>query len=132
MDDCIFCKIGRGEAPSYKVYEDEHALAFLDIHPLSKGHTMVIPKMHGGTILDLPEEEVAHLFRAVQKTTARVRDVIKPEGFTLGVNHEIGQDVPHLHVHIIPRWNNDGGSNIHGIIHAGSDMPVEEVVKLFA
>lgn len=131
MDDCLFCKIGSGAIPSHKVYEDDHTLAFLDINPLAKGHTMVIPKMHGGTILDLSEDEVAYLFRAVQKTTARVRDVIKPDGFTIGVNHEIGQAVPHMHVHIIPRWHGDGGTSIHGIVHAGSDMPVEEVAKLF-
>ncbi|OGL88652.1 hypothetical protein A3H75_00640 [Candidatus Uhrbacteria bacterium RIFCSPLOWO2_02_FULL_51_9] len=129
--DCLFCNIASGAIPSYHVYEDDRALAFLDIHPLAKGHTLVIPKMHGGTILDLPEDEVAHLFRAVQKTTARVKEIIKPDGFTLGVNHEIGQDVPHLHVHIIPRWHGDSGVNIHDVVRAGSDVSVEEVAKLF-
>ncbi len=129
--DCLFCKIATGVIPSYKVYEDDRSRAFLDIHPLAKGHTLVIPKMHGGTILDLPEDEVAHFFRAVQKTTARVKEVIKPDGFTLGVNHEIGQAVPHLHVHIIPRWHGDSGINIHDVVRAGSDLPVEEVAKLF-
>ena len=131
MVDCLFCKIAVGEIPSYKVYEDEHALAFLDIHPLAKGHTLVIPKIHGGTILDLPEEEVTHLFRAVQQTTARVKEIIKSDGFTLGINHEIGQAVPHLHVHIIPRWHGDNGINIHDVVRAGSETPVEDVAKLF-
>src|SRR3989344_8381966 len=131
MENCLFCSIATGAIPSFTVYEDDHARAFLDIHPLSKGHTMVIPKMHGGTMLDLPEEEVAHLFRAVKKVTARVKEVIQPDGFTIGVNHEIGQAVPHMHVHIIPRWRDDGGGSMHSITGKKAEESVEEIAKLF-
>lgn len=131
MEDCLFCKIGSGTIPSYTVYEDDHVRAFLDIHPLAKGHTMVIPKVHGGTILDLPEEEIGALFLAVKAATARVKEVIQPDGFTIGINHEIGQAVPHLHVHIIPRWQDDGGGSMHSITGRHAEEPVEEIAGLF-
>ena len=131
MKNCLFCKIIAGEIPSYKVYEDEHAYAFLDIHPIATGHTMVVPKAHGDTILDLEPEVVANLFRSVQKVTQLVVDTIKPDGFLLGVNDEIARDVPHMHVHIIPRWLGDEGGSIHSIRPKGTPEPAEVAIKHF-
>ncbi len=126
--DCVFDKIVSGEIPCHKVYEDDTTLAFLDVSPQSKGHTMVIPKIHGETLFDV---DPAGLLEAVKKTMQRIQDVLNPDGFNVGWNHNTagGQVVPHLHIHIMPRWNGDGGGNMHSIIDSPSD--VDEVAKLF-
>lgn len=133
MNDCIFCKIVLGDIPNLTVYEDSSTLAFLDIHPRAKGHTVVIPKVHADTIFDLNEELLKSLLPAVQRTTERIEQTLHPDGFNIGWNHGEagGQAVPHLHIHIMPRWDNDGGSNMHGIIDNPGDTSVEEVAALF-
>jgi len=133
MSDCIFCKIVAGEIPSYTVYEDEHTLAFLDAFPRSKGHTLVIPKKHGVTLFDYSDEEMADLMKSVHTATKRVFDVIRPDGCNIGWNHGAagGQAVDHLHVHIMPRWSDDEGTNMHAIVDRGEGVDVEEVAKLF-
>ncbi|PIR03426.1 MAG: hypothetical protein COV60_00420 [Candidatus Magasanikbacteria bacterium CG11_big_fil_rev_8_21_14_0_20_43_7] len=133
MKDCIFCKIVAKEIPNYTVYEDSQTLAFLDIQPRAKGHTVVIPKVHAETIFDLNEELLKALLPAVERATETLEKILQPDGFNIGWNHGEagGQAVPHLHIHIIPRWNGDGGSNIHGIVNHPGDMSVEEVSKLF-
>jgi len=131
--DCIFCKIIHGDIPNYTVYEDDYALAFLDIHPLVKGHTVVIPKVHAKILLDLSNEIVCDFFVDVKHVMELVENVFHPDGFTVGWNHGEagGQVVPHLHVHILPRWDNDGGGNIHSIINNPGELSVEDVAKLF-
>lgn len=125
--DCLFCKFVNKElGVAYPLYEDDQALAFLDIHPRAPGHAMVIPKAHRGNILDLKPEEVGPLFRAVQKVTAIVKSALAPEGFTIGINHGkvSGQAVDHLHVHIIPRFSGDGGGSIHSVV---GNEPKEDI-----
>lgn len=131
--DCIFCKIIAGEIPNYTVYQDEHVLAFLDIQPRAKGHTVVIPRQHAPTIFDLDSVAEREIFASVHKTMSRLQDVLKPQGYSVGWNHGEagGQVVPHLHIHIMPRWHDDGGGNMHTIINQPGDLPVEEVAKLF-
>ncbi len=131
--DCIFCKIIKGDVPNYTIYEDENILAFLDIFPRVEGHTVVIPKKHGATIFDFSEETLAAVMKGVKKTAERVRDTLNPDGFSIGLNHgEVaGQAVPHLHVHIIPRWKNDKGGNMHSIVKQENMRPVTEIAKLF-
>ncbi|MBT3418920.1 MAG: HIT family protein [Candidatus Magasanikbacteria bacterium] len=133
MDACIFCKILKKEIPNYTVYEDEHVLAFLDIFPMTKGHTVVIPKVHGETICDLEDHVLEKLMVGVKNTTKKIQDALNPDGFNIGWNHHevAGQSVPHVHVHIIPRFNGDGGKGLHGIIKKDSDTPVEELAKKF-
>ena len=133
MKDCIFCKIVAKEIPNYTVYEDNHVLAFLDIHPRTKGHTIVIPKVHAETIFDFNEEIAKDLLPAVKKTAERIEHVLQPDGYNIGWNHgDIGgQEVPHLHIHIMPRWEGDGGSNIHGIVNHPGEVSVEDVAALF-
>lgn len=133
MNPCLFCKIIQKEIPSYQVFEDEHTLAFLDIFPCAKGHTVVIPKVHAETLLDLNGELTKEFYLGVKKTMERVESILSPDGFTVGWNHGAagGQAVPHLHVHILPRWENDGGGTMHTIIKNPGDMKVEEVAKLF-
>lgn len=132
-DSCLFCKIVRHEIPNYTVYEDDHTLAFLDIHPCVKGHTVVIPKVHGETMLDLNGEIVKEFFGGVKRALERVEQVLSPDGFTIGINHGEagGQAVPHLHVHILPRWKNDGGGSVHTVVENSDEVKVKEIAKFF-
>ncbi len=116
--DCLFCKIVNGEIPSEKIYEDEVVFAFLDINPLSSGHTVVIPKAHAENILDLPENQIGPLFLGVRKVTGMLNLSLKPHGFTIGINHGkvSGQVIDHLHIHVIPRFEGDGGGSIHSVV----------------
>jgi histidine triad (HIT) family protein len=127
--DCLFCKIGSGEVPSQKIYEDEHALAFLDINPLTEGHTVIIPKIHAENILDLPAEEVAPVFLAVRRATGMLSKALGSEGFTIGINHGriSGQAVDHLHIHVIPRYKGDGGGSLHSVVNNPPDSKIEEI-----
>ena len=133
MQDCIFCKIIKGEIPNYRVYEDNKVLAFLDINPHAKGHTVVIPKVHAETLLDLNEELIGPLFKGVKITQEKLDQVLQPEGYNLGINHGemAGQAIPHLHIHILPRYLGDGGGNIHSIVNNPGSKSVEELFKLF-
>ena len=132
MDTCIFCKITVGEIPCYKVYEDKEILAFLDIKPHAEGHTVVIPQKHAETIFDLGEQEMHALLQAVRKTMIKIDEKLHPDGFNVGWNHNPagGQVVPHLHVHIFPRYTNDGGGSMHSIIKNPGRKSVEDVAKM--
>lgn len=133
MSDCLFCKIARKEIPSKIVHEDEKNLAFLDIHPHAKGHTVVISQTHAAGILDLPDPDLQSLILAVKKTTQLLKERLNPDGFTIGINHGTvsGQTIPHLHIHIFPRYENDGGGSVHSIIKNPGSKTVEEVARLF-
>ncbi|MFH1173072.1 MAG: HIT family protein [bacterium] len=110
MADCIFCKIIKGEIPSHKVYEDDQVLAFLDISPVNQGHTLVIPKEHTENLLTLSEEQIKAIFTVAQKVAKKIETVLKPDGINLGMNNKpgAGQIIFHAHVHIMPRYTNDG------------------------
>jgi len=101
----IFAKILRGEFPCYKVYEDEHVLAFLDIMPRAPGHTLVIPKAPARNILDIKPDDYAHVARGAQKIAVAAMKAFKADGITIQQFNEAagGQVVFHLHVHVIPR-----------------------------
>jgi histidine triad (HIT) family protein len=105
-ESCQFCKIVRKEAPASYVYEDEHVAAFLDTRPLNEGHTLVIPKRHFETIYEVPDEEVAHLYKVVRRIALAVKKGVLAEGITISQHNEraAGQDIFHLHVHVIPRY----------------------------
>ena len=110
MNDCLFCKIAKGELPCYKIYEDRDFLAFLDINPVNPGHTLIIPKKHSETILDTDEETLKKLIIVVKKVSTAIYNGLKCEGFNIGANQfkYAGQLVPHLHIHIMPRNKGDG------------------------
>lgn len=133
MDTCIFCKIIKGEIPNYTVYEDEKVLAFLDIHPHAKGHSVVIPKVHAENFFDLNEDLLEHLSLGVKRSMEKIDKVLNPDGYNVGWNQgEVaGQVVPHLHIHIMPRWEGDGGGSMHSVISNDGGISVEEVNKLF-
>ena len=105
MEDSVFTKIVKHEIPANIVYEDEHTLAFLDITPVSIGHTLVIPKKQYINIFDIPTDELAAVMETVRKIAPAVRDAVNAKGVHINSNHgvEAGQMVPHLHFHIIPR-----------------------------
>ena len=113
------------------IYEDEAALAFLDINPCAPGHAMVIPKVHAGNIIDLREELVGPLFLAVKKLTEKLQKVLSPQGFTIGINQGsiAGQAIDHLHIHVIPRYEGDGGGSLHSVVHFAGKEPVGEIAK---
>ncbi len=127
--NCLFCKIIKKEIPAEIIYEDEKTLAILDINPRAPGHAMVLPKVHGETILDLPENEIGPLFSAVKKITRLIQKSLKPEGFTIGINHGkiSGQVIDHLHIHIIPRFKNDEGSSIHSVVNNPPKESLKEI-----
>ncbi len=133
MDTCLFCKIIKKEIPAHIIYEDKDSLAFLDIKPHSKGHTVVIPKKHAVTPFDLDEESFQELLLDVKKVMEKLRDILYPDGFNVGWNQNTaaGQVVAHLHIHIFPRYNGDGGGSMHSIINNPGRMSVDDVAKLF-
>lgn len=104
---CIFCEIINGNIPSSKVYEDDDVLAILDLSQTTKGHTLVMPKKHYQNILEIPQDELANLIIKVQEIAKKVTANLGAKGFNILVNtNEVaGQSVMHLHVHIIPRYD---------------------------
>ena len=132
-DECIFCKIIKGEVPNHTVYEDGDVLAFLDIFPHAKGHTVVIPKKHIERIEELDANSAGALLPAIKKATKKIDEVLRPDGYNIGWNDgkAAGQVVPHLHIHIMPRWENDGGGSMHSIINQPGKETVESISKLF-
>jgi histidine triad (HIT) family protein len=122
-EDCLFCKIISGKIPSNKVYEDDAVFAFLDIYPASEGHTLVAPKKHFGNFTEMSAEDVASLFEAARKITAAVEKAFSAGGSNIGINNgEVaGQEIPHVHVHVIPRRKGDGGRGIKSIVWTEPD-----------
>lgn len=106
--NCIFCRIIAGELGCYKIFEDDFVFAFLDIAPFSKGHTLVIPKVHCDRYTELPLAQIAPLWQGVQLVARLLQECLPCDGFNLLQNNGkcANQVVPHLHVHIIPRWDN--------------------------
>ena len=110
MGDCIFCKIIQGEIPATKVYEDEKVLAFMDINPLNDGHTLVVPKRHAETIFEIDSQDLIATMKVAQRLAIAIKKALNSDGMIVVQlnNKAAGQMVPHLHIHLIPRWENDG------------------------
>jgi histidine triad (HIT) family protein len=128
---CIFCRIAAGEIPAEIVAKDEHTVAFLDIVPLADGHTVVIPRAHVATVEELAPAEADALFRVVRRLAGPLRSAVGAAGSTIGINNgaATGQTIPHVHVHVVPRWPNDGAGSVHTIFKAGTRRSVAEVGK---
>lgn len=109
MDTCIFCKLVRNQIPSYTVYEDGDTRAFLDIYGATDGHTMVVLKKHGETIFSYTPDELGKLWVSVQKVAAATEKAFDTRILSIGINHGEPEGVKHLHVHILPRFEGDGG-----------------------
>ena len=110
MEECLFCKIRDNKIRSQMVYENDIVFAFLDIHPVNLGHTLVCPREHYKTILDIPEIETGELIQNIQDISKAVLKATGAKGFNLMVNTNrvSGQLIEHAHFHIIPRFENDG------------------------
>ncbi|HXI19814.1 MAG TPA: HIT family protein [Gemmatimonadales bacterium] len=110
MSDCIFCRIRDGQVPSLKVFEDERTLAFMDINPLSSGHCLVITKAHAATLFEAELGDLQAAIATAQRVAQAIREGLKPDGLNLLQANGAAafQSVPHFHLHLIPRWNNDG------------------------
>jgi len=110
MDECVFCKIAKGEIPRKKIYENDNFFSVPDIKPIVSGHSLVISKKHFETILDIPSSLGQELLDCIKHTAIKLMDENKSEGFNLVVNNfeAAGQVVKHTHLHIIPRKKNDG------------------------
>lgn len=136
MEQCLFCGIVAGKIPCKKVYEDDHSIGFLDINPRNPGHTLVIPKKHFETILDMPEKEAGKLFESVHKVAAMVKAGTNGEGISIGQSNgqAAGQVVRHVHVHVIPRFMNEGPVGLEGMLSSkkiddGSMDKIAQTIK---
>ena len=105
--NCIFCKIINGDIPSYKIYEDEQVLVFLDINPDSNGHTLIIPKNHYQDIFDIEENTLNHIFKISKEIMNLLKQKLNCDSFTLIQNNGIVQEVKHFHLHIKPVYENN-------------------------
>ena len=110
MSDCIFCSIIEGSIPAFIIYEDDYYLAILDRYPSAKGHALIMPKRHVADIYGLNADEAANLMSIAQKVSAKMKDVLGMDGLNLLQNNgkAAGQVIGHFHLHLIPRYENDG------------------------
>lgn len=129
MENCIFCKIVRGEVPGMKVLETEHTLAFMDIARDVDGHILVIPRKHCKSILDCDEVTLGHLMETVRQVSRHLTDHCGYDGVNLlnASGESAGQSVPHFHIHIIPRKTGDGLDTWPSL--PGAQFPVEETFR---
>ena len=129
--DCIFCKIISKEISTKILYEDDDTISFLDAFPVAKGHTLVIPKAHYAKIQDLPFDVNQKLFDTVHKMTSKVDSL---EGSTLIAIHngkESGQEIPHVHVHLIPRSNDDSAGPVHSMFKDKIELSESEIDSIY-
>ena len=124
MNDCLFCKIVKGEIPSYTVYEDEKVKVFLDINPNNDGHLLVIPKEHKANLYDMDDKTLLYMLNIIRnKLVTLLKDKLAIDGLTISQNNDYGQEVKHFHIHVIPRYKNDkfplksDCSNVEEIYH---------------
>lgn len=124
MNDCLFCKIVKGEIPSYTVYEDEKVKVFLDINPNNDGHLLVIPKKHKTNLYEMDDETLLYMLNVIRtKLATLLKDKLAIDGLTISQNNDYGQEVKHFHIHVIPRYKNDkfplksDCSNVEEIYH---------------
>ena len=107
MKDCLFCKIIKGEIPSYTIYEDDLVKVFLDVNPVTNGHCLIIPKKHYENFVDVDDKILTHTRKVANKIYEMYKDKINADGITVVQNNFYGQAIKHFHVHLIPRYEND-------------------------
>lgn len=109
-ENCIFCKIANGDIPSATIYEDEDFRVILDLNPATKGHALILPKAHAANIFEIPEDREMKAFALAKKIGGKMKEVLKCDGFNIVQNNgtAAGQTVFHFHIHLIPRYENDG------------------------
>jgi len=131
--DCIFCKIVKKQIPVKLILDTAKSMAFLDAFPLTKGHCLVIPKNHYEKLQDVPYDENIDLFEAVRKVTAKIDTLTNASLLAIHNGKESGQEVPHVHVHVIPRNKNDSAGTVHSMfknIPKLSEAEFDELEKI--
>ena len=129
---CIFCKIVKREIDSAKIYEDDDILAFLDVHPFSKGHTLVIPKKHFENIFDIDKDILQKVIIVTKNISEKIRDSLNADGIRLSQSNGsvAGQEMMHFHLHVIPRYKDDGLSSNPVTTSHSNLADFEELKKL--
>lgn len=132
-EDCIFCQIIDGEIPSYAVGETDVAYAFLDVNPLARGHTVVIPKEHHKRVGHMPRDVAGGVFELVHELTPAVEAAVGATGTTVAFNNgeSAGQEVPHVHCHVVPRFDNGDSRAIHALFSLQDidDSEMDEIAE---
>lgn len=129
--DCIFCKIIDGKIPAVKVMDKGQVIAFMDINPASRGHMLIVPKKHVENIFEISEDDLSDVMNAVKRCAQAVRQALNAEGITvLQLNGKASdQIIPHLHVHIMPRWQNDRLSVSQWEMKEGNIDELQEIAR---
>ena len=127
MDDCLFCKIVKGEIPCSKIYEDDKMIAFLDIRPTNKGHTLIVPKEHHLDLTEMPDDLLSAVAVLSKKIAKAVLTAVNADGVNIIQNNKgaAGQLVMHYHLHVVPRFSNDGFKH-----WPGKELPEEEMKEI--
>lgn len=130
--DCPFCGIVAGEIPGRIVGENDHAVAFLDANPMAPGHTLVVPREHRERLADATETEVTAVFSLLHELAPEIETTVDADGATVGLNDgsTAGQEVPHTHAHVIPRFDGDGGGSIHVAAGSPADLSDAELDEI--
>lgn len=130
--ETIFTKIIKGEIPCAKIYEDEHVFAFLDINPINPGHTLVIPKEPYENIFEIPDEVLEKMIVIAKQIAIKQKEVLNADGINIGMNNgkDAGQEVFHAHIHVIPRYKDDGYKLWHGKVYESEEQKIEIQEKL--
>ena len=129
--DCIFCKIISGDIQAKIIVETEKSLAFMDAFPLTKGHSLVIPKTHYEKIQDISSEDNADLFETVRKVISKVDKITNATLLAIHNGKESGQEIPHVHVHLIPRSSQDSAGPVHSMFKNQPKLSDEEISNLY-
>ena len=125
MKECLFCKMIKGEVPTNTIYEDDKIKVFLDINPVTNGHMLVIPKTHHETIMDIDPSTISYMAEIIQKKLyPLLQEKLNVKGLTMMQNNNYGQEVPHFHIHLIPRYANDK-------VHTCHSRDVEDINTIF-
>lgn len=129
--ECLICQIVAGDRPAEIVFESPTTIAFLDRFPVARGHTLVVPRQHASTLLQLDDGAAGALFGSVVEVVERLAESLRPAGFNVGWNHgaAAGQHVFHLHVHVLPRFR-DGGSGVQAVGEGPPGVPLEETAGI--
>lgn len=133
-DRTIFERIIDGDVPGHVVHETETTAAFLDANPLSAGHTLVVPKEPYERLRETPPDVSADVFAAVRELSPAIEDAVGADATTVGINDGIaaGREVPHLHVHVVPRFEGDGGGPIHAAFRSPAELDDDEIAGVAA
>ena len=129
--DCIFCKIVKGEIPAKIIAETKSSLAFMDAFPLTKGHSLVIPKSHYEKVQDMTLDDNADLFETVHRVIAKIDKLTNATLVAIHNGKKSGQEIPHVHVHLIPRSSEDSAGPVHSMFKPISKLSENEINEIY-